>query len=188
MVVVPVMVRFAVLAPAAAGPNVTLMVQVPATTSTNPGVQVVPELWKSAAFVPVTVTGVTASVTVTLPLFVTVAAIGLLVEPTLVLGKATGRGVISRLGLFTAVPVMARVAVALVVVAEKVTVADSAPTIDGVPLMFLVQVWPGVSTWPNTQAPEGAAPSEKSAALVPPKVVTGLDMVIVVVPVLVIRN
>ena len=117
------------------GIALTLNVHVALTASTRLAVQALELRVKSAVSVPVMVMGLeTANVTDTLPLFVTVPVTVALVCPCTVLDKISGRGVISRLGVDTAVPVAVNVAEALAVVEEKVAVADSAPMIDGVTL------------------------------------------------------
>lgn|ERR1700722_5644266 len=106
----------------------------------------------------------------------------------MVLDKISGRGVTSRLGLETGVPVAVKLADVLAVVAENVAVADSAPMMEGVTIMDFWQVPPGARIRPEVQLFAGVPESEKSPALVPEKVVTGLDMVMLVEPVLVMRK
>lgn len=62
----------------------------------------------------------------------------------------------------------------------------SSPTVEGVPCIVLVQVAAGASTNPELQVPGPV--SDQSAANVPPKVVTGVARVMLVVPVLVTVN
>lgn len=175
----------AVSAAAADGENVTLMLQVADTAKTSPVVQVVPEVVKSAAFVPVMDTGEAESVTLTLPLFVTVPACDPLVEPTLVLGKAIGRGVIKRLGAGTAVPVPVRVAVAEARLLRKVKLPVRAPTPPGVKVTEIRQVAAGARVCPFAQSVPPGETRAKSEEFVPEKEKYGELMVKLVLPVLV---
>jgi hypothetical protein len=172
--------------PLIVGVKVNVTVHVTPAPSTKPFEQVPPVFVKSAAFVPVKVKNGVDSVSETPPLFVTVAVTAALVVPIVVVGKATGRGVIKRLAVLC--PVMVRLAVAVVVVALNVAVADSAPTMEGTPWRVLVQVCPAVRTAPDTQVSPPVVPTMKSAGFAPLKVVNGVESVKLVVPVLVMMN